>query len=294
MGFCENLQLLRKRHAVTQEQLAERLEVSRQSVSKWESGASFPEMEKLLELCEMFSCSLDDLLRGNLAQVLAEDTAGYDAHMNWFSRIIAGGVGLILLGVATGILLESMRMPEAVSGLAIFLFVIPAVLLFVVGGMQHAHFSKKHPQIEPFYSAAVLDDTERRFITHIAGGIGLILCGVLIAAADPLLPVPRGCSRDIYGAALLLFLSAGVPLLVYGGIQKSKFDLKAYNKEHLPDAQKSRREVLESKACGVIMLLATMVFLGLGFLLHLWDKAWVVFPIGGLLCAVVSVVLEKE
>ena len=45
MSLAENLQYLRAREGVTQEQLAERLDVSRQSVSKWESGASFPEMD---------------------------------------------------------------------------------------------------------------------------------------------------------------------------------------------------------------------------------------------------------
>lgn len=44
MGFSENLQYLRKKHQLTQEQLAERLDVSRQSVSKWESGAAYPEI----------------------------------------------------------------------------------------------------------------------------------------------------------------------------------------------------------------------------------------------------------
>ena len=50
MSFGENLQFLRKQKNITQEQLAERLEVSRQSVSKWESSQSYPEMEKLLQI----------------------------------------------------------------------------------------------------------------------------------------------------------------------------------------------------------------------------------------------------
>ena len=57
MAFSENLQFLRTRDNLTQEQLAERLEVSRQSVSKWEGGASFPEMDTILRLCDM-SCSV--------------------------------------------------------------------------------------------------------------------------------------------------------------------------------------------------------------------------------------------
>lgn len=46
MSFSENLQYLRKKQNLTQEQFAEQMEVSRQAVSKWESGQSYPEMEK--------------------------------------------------------------------------------------------------------------------------------------------------------------------------------------------------------------------------------------------------------
>ena len=48
MSLGENLQFLRKKNNITQEQLAEQLDVSRQSVSKWESDSSYPEMDKLL------------------------------------------------------------------------------------------------------------------------------------------------------------------------------------------------------------------------------------------------------
>ena len=48
MQFSENLQLLRKKNNMTQEQLAEHLQVSRQAVSKWEAAQSYPEMENLL------------------------------------------------------------------------------------------------------------------------------------------------------------------------------------------------------------------------------------------------------
>lgn len=63
MSFSENMQYLRKKENLTQEQLAERLDVSRQAVSKWESGQSYPEMEKILQLCEMFCCNLDTLIK---------------------------------------------------------------------------------------------------------------------------------------------------------------------------------------------------------------------------------------
>ena len=75
MALSENLPYLRTRHNLTQEQLAEKLEVSRQSVSKWESGASYPEMETILKLCDIFHIDMDTLLRGRAEKSLSEDIA---------------------------------------------------------------------------------------------------------------------------------------------------------------------------------------------------------------------------
>ena len=61
MSFNEKLQYLRKENKLSQEQLADMLDVTRQSVSKWESGTTYPEMDKLIMLCKIFRCSLDDL-----------------------------------------------------------------------------------------------------------------------------------------------------------------------------------------------------------------------------------------
>lgn len=67
MGFGKNLQFLRKmRNKMTQEELAEKLGVSRQTVSKWESGVVYPEMDKVIELCNLFSCTMDELIREDL------------------------------------------------------------------------------------------------------------------------------------------------------------------------------------------------------------------------------------
>jgi transcriptional regulator with XRE-family HTH domain len=64
MGFSEKLQELRKREGISQEDLAQELGVSRQAVSKWESGKSLPETEKLIALGDFFGVSLDVLVRG--------------------------------------------------------------------------------------------------------------------------------------------------------------------------------------------------------------------------------------
>mgnify|MGYP001106429417 CR=1 FL=1 len=68
MSFGTNLQFLRKmRRQMTQEELAEKMGVSRQTVSKWELDAGYPEMEKVVELCQLFSCTMDQLVREDMA-----------------------------------------------------------------------------------------------------------------------------------------------------------------------------------------------------------------------------------
>jgi len=63
MKFYEKMQTLRKEKGLSQEELAEMLQVSRQSVSKWESGQTFPETDKLVTLSEIFGVTVDSLLK---------------------------------------------------------------------------------------------------------------------------------------------------------------------------------------------------------------------------------------
>ena len=86
MSLGQNLQFLRKQKDMTQEQLAELLEVSRQSVSKWESDTTFPETDKLLQIANLFHCTLDDLMQKDISTQYVEDTNHYDSHKNQFSR----------------------------------------------------------------------------------------------------------------------------------------------------------------------------------------------------------------
>lgn len=66
MSLGKNIQFLRKQQKVTQERLAEKMSVSRQTISKWEADEVIPELNKLIDLCDMFACKLDTLIRENL------------------------------------------------------------------------------------------------------------------------------------------------------------------------------------------------------------------------------------
>ena len=69
MKFGDKLIQLRKKNNLSQEELAEKLGVSRQSVSKWESNNTYPETDKIVQICNIFECSMDDLINDKISDV---------------------------------------------------------------------------------------------------------------------------------------------------------------------------------------------------------------------------------
>ena len=67
MRFCDNLKALRKADNISQERLAEKVGVSRQSVSKWENGEAYPEMSNIVALCTVFRCEITDLINSSIS-----------------------------------------------------------------------------------------------------------------------------------------------------------------------------------------------------------------------------------
>ena len=89
MSFGKNLQYLRRLYRnLTQEGLSEKLNVSRQTVSKWETDDAMPEMDKALELCKIFNCTLDNLFRDEMS-VLDEKYSNLRIEMVKGFRYIA-------------------------------------------------------------------------------------------------------------------------------------------------------------------------------------------------------------
>ena len=79
MKFGDNLRNLRKSKKISQEELAEKVGVSRQSVSKWETSEAYPEMNNILELCKIFHCNINDLVNDNMIDL---DSLGEDVKMS--------------------------------------------------------------------------------------------------------------------------------------------------------------------------------------------------------------------
>ena len=171
MSFGENLQYLRRQEAMTQEALAERLEVSRQTVSKWESDSCYPEMEKLLQLRDLFRVDLDTLLLGSAEESQVEDTAQYNRFMDAFTWRVALSVGAIIAAVAlVGGLMETVwGLSDMLCGAALLLVITVSVVVLVASGLQNDFFRKKHPMIADFYTQEERDAFHQRFVWLITG-----------------------------------------------------------------------------------------------------------------------------
>ena len=83
-------------------------------------------------------------------------------------------------------------------------------------------------------------------------------------------------------------------MLVYAGFQKEKYNIEKYNKERNPSPERKRRNALIGKIYGCIMMLATCVYLFLGFTSGSWAAAPEVCSIAAIFCGITVVVLEGE
>ena len=316
MNLSENLHFLRKRDKITQEELADRLGVSRQAVSKWETGEAFPETDKLIMLCDMFNVSLDELVRGNAVreekkeEEPLQDSGGFIKHMDKFSRRIAAGVFLILFGATLCVLINGYALSfnnnmsdiTAVFGAAaVLVCVAAAVFIFVYSGMEHDRFRKKYRTVSGVYSEKEVQAFSKRFARNLALLIsGIIVDVVFLVVMSTLIDggIISVLSEDaVYCyvvSAFMFVLSFLVGGIVYYGIQHSKYDVGEYNRQNEKELNPSPRSKLKDAICGAIMMTAVALFLVIGFVWNLWHPGWIVFPVGGIICWIVGVVMNAK
>lgn len=111
MEFNNRMYELRKQKGLSQEELASRLNVSRQTVSKWENGESSPDMEKLVAISDLFELSLDELVLGK-EQIVSEKESGKTEVLKELEEKVwtpenkkKVGKGVKIVGIAAGVLL---------------------------------------------------------------------------------------------------------------------------------------------------------------------------------------------
>lgn len=296
MSFRNNLQALRAERNMTQEQLAMLLGVSRQSVTKWEAERSYPEMDKLLKMCDIFECSLDDLVKGDLTgRSPAEgasaapssppaDVCGYDEHQRMMAWKVPTGIAAILIGVAIAMLFEgaagvgSHNGSDAPFVVIVLAGVLAGLALIIPAGVAHSSFVKAHPYVEDFYTEDDRARARKSFSGGLIAGLAFIFAGI-------------GCllilEATAEGWALFLFLffiALGTWSIVHYGMLLGRTNVAEYNRsaadeleiEDIVSAQidaevkdallnRKRHGKKLGAVCGSIMIVATIVGLALLF-----------------------------
>jgi len=294
MNFSENLQNLRNSKNMTQEELAEKLEVSRQAVSKWESGSGYPEMEKLILICDIFDCTMDTLMKGKISLNETDDRKAYEKIYNLYSKGIAFGVGIILLGVTILVGLFDFYQDESsiVGVLILMTCILIAVPIFIYVGLSMENFQKLKPKMPNIFSDDEVTKYNQKYAIILSICVSLIIFGVilLIALYGTTNINLEVADTSVFPVTILLsIVTLTIPIIVYYTTLKGKYDVEYYNRESNP----TKEDQITGKVCGVIMLSATFLFLALGFIWDLWHIAWVVFPLGGVLCGIAGTIFEK-
>ena len=132
MKFGDNLKNIRKSKKMSQEQLAEKVNVSRQAVSKWENGEAYPEMNNILQLCKIFNCKINDIVHTDMSDISSLDkeiimnvvkfNEKKQSHVKGLSNVISiiSKIGKIILKVAIPFIVIAMiLLPYIISNIQV-------------------------------------------------------------------------------------------------------------------------------------------------------------------------------
>ena len=298
MEFYEKLRNLRKEHRMSQEEFANQLNVSRQAVSKWESGQGFPETDKLLLISNIFGVSLDYLLKSGADDKDADSDGSYYVNREMAQGYLAAkryGAVRIALGVAVIILSVSLTMLfDNATGTFLFFFGIAAGVAILV--LQDFR-PNRYEEVEN--KPLVFDgDFLREFKAQCAAerkkyGFGIVAgIAVLIASyaanvlIEEILKLPPQ-----YEAIYPIFWAVGVAILIINGSAMSSQDVLAKNDEHIKELEGNKRS---SWIYGTGFLIAAAIFLFIGIVFDLWRPSWIVFPVTGLVCTAIKLGLDAK
>lgn len=173
MKFGENLKNIRKSKNISQEYLAEKLGVSRQSVSKWETGENFPSMNNIMCLCEIFKCKINDLVHEDFTDIESLDSEIKESVVKFkkekqikvklISKIIyimANIVNKIFIGVAVLISIMILALPfigksARISGTDLLISNIKVASITTYGELAYEYINN-HSFDEIIFHAEIL------------------------------------------------------------------------------------------------------------------------------------------
>lgn len=318
MILADKIIRLRKKNGWSQEELADRMQVSRQAVSKWEAAQTTPDLEKILQLSRLFGVTTDYLLKDEqereeftadaddlppVRRVTLEDANAYLAQRQWASGRIALAVLLCILSPICLLILGALAeqpafgVSETVSstvGLAVLLgLVAVAVTAFLYVGAKNSPYTFLESEaFELAYgvSGMVKERQEQYRSTYIRGNItGVCLC---ILAPIPLIFgsfTPNEVILTLCLSLMLAAVGAGVLCFVTVGVRWAAMERLLREGEFAPKKQES---LLSETVSTVYWCVVLAVYLGWSFSSHAWGTTWVVWPIAGVLSAALTVILR--
>ncbi|WP_368251933.1 helix-turn-helix domain-containing protein [Enterococcus sp. 2201sp1_2201st1_B8_2201SCRN_220225] len=298
----------RKKNGWTQEELAELMNVSRQSVSKWESAQSIPDINKVIRLSELFGVSTDYLFKDEMEEpefVDSEEAANRrltlaEAHQflqikERSAKIIAFATVLCILSPITLIVLSGIhsqnpaRINETlVTGIGLFVLIVMvtcAVALFIYSGSQTGPYHFLDEEIfETEYGVTGMVKERKKAYGGQYNRNNIIATCLAILGVLPLIltAVAENELYMIFGLATLLVIEAvAVALFILNGIRWESM-LKL-----LQEGEYSKERKLESHRNNTIAAIYWPVmlalYLGYSFLTNNWHISWVIWPVAGIL-----------
>ena len=297
MSLKTNLPKLRKIHNLSQEGLAEQLGVSRQSVSKWESGEGYPETEKIISICELFDCKMDDLVRGEVTPSSRTVEKQYDKVMTKAIRLFAIGLLIIFLGIAMMLTLMALDLGGMLEtqrnliGEGIFLAsVIVAIPIFTVGVVEVRKFRRRNLVVHGVYSEQEIEDGQAKYTRVFVAGVEILLAAVMVW----LILIATGLIEDngyLTVAIMMYFVMVGEPVIYYAARMAGKYNLERYNYQNTREYREKIAKI--RKIYGVIFLIATAIFLIWGLAGGEWSVNWLVYPVAAVICAIIGTTIRK-
>ena len=289
MEFYQKLKNIRKENGMSQEDLADRLGVSRQAVSKWENGQGFPETEKLMQISSLFNVSLDYLLKEEHEEASAEEETGYYASREMVEGfLLSKRQGAFYIGIGVAVIISSLVFPSIPGGsfgnVLLLLGAAAGIGILVAQGFRPKRYEKLETQPLAFDSAFLKEFRNANAVRRKRYGL-LIVLGIaaIIAsfAANVLVDSLTSAASEWVGALLPLVWAFSVFLFIYAGSALNAEGIIADNASHLKEMEDDKRN---GWIWAAVMPLTTVAYLAIGFLWGAWHPGWLIFPVAMMTC----------
>lgn len=312
MILADKIALLRRQKSWSQEELAHQLNVSRQAVSKWESGASIPDLDKILKLSRLFDVTTDYLLKDELEQpdapatvlqleapqaepcrtVTLDEANEYLDTVQAVRGKMAAGVGLCILSpialLVLGTWADGLPNEDRMAGLGIIilLVVIALGLLFILPAafrLEQFEYLEKENIGLAYGVAGIVERKKQEYSSVYRRSItqGTVLC---VLAVVPLMAAATLDVSDVWVVAsvgLLLAIVAGaVQLFIRAGMTRGSFDKLLQTGEYTVREKWTNRRV--GWFSGAYWCLVTAIYLDVSFRNDSWKESWIIWAVAGL------------